>query len=118
MPTADRTTTGSARRYLPVGMLLVLLGVCAMSKSTAAGSSEPAEDPYCEDIPAASTDGQISGLIIGAEVLLPEGGRAGHGVHIRFNGSGRWRTDSWEISHKGKRALARRRWWQAYTGGT
>ncbi|MYD99393.1 MAG: amidohydrolase family protein [Gammaproteobacteria bacterium] len=87
MPSADRTTTGSARRYLPISMLLVLSGVCAMPKSTAAGSSEPAEDPYCEFIPAASTDGQIPGLIIGAEVLLPEGSRADHGVHIRFNGS-------------------------------
>jgi len=40
----------------------------------------------CRFTPATHSSERAPGLIVGAEVLLPEGGRAGHGVHIRFNG--------------------------------
>ena len=45
-----------------------------------------ADDETCSFLPAGRTDGAVPGLIVGAEVLLPEGSRPGHAVHIRFNG--------------------------------
>ena len=48
---------------------------------------ETAEGPYCEYIGPARTEGPIPGLIVAADVLLPQGHRPDHGVHIRFNGS-------------------------------
>ena len=41
----------------------------------------------CSFTAAAHSGESAPGLIVGAEVLLPEGSRAGQGVHIRFNGS-------------------------------
>ncbi|MYE83948.1 MAG: amidohydrolase family protein [Gammaproteobacteria bacterium] len=40
----------------------------------------------CSFTPATLSGERAPGLIVGAEVLLPEGSRAGQGVHIRFNG--------------------------------
>ena len=48
---------------------------------------ETAEEPTCEYLASARTRGPIPGLIVAADVLLPEGHRPDHGVHIRFNGS-------------------------------
>lgn len=88
MPSVDRTTnSGFTRRRMPIGMLFVLLGVCTLPASIAADRSQRGEDPDCEFTPATSPDEQVPGLIVGAEVLLSEGSRPDHGVHIRFNGS-------------------------------
>ena len=48
---------------------------------------ETAEGPYCEYVAPARIRGPLPGLIVAADVLLPEGYRPDHGVHIRFNGS-------------------------------
>ena len=48
---------------------------------------EAAVGPTCEYLAAAPTRGPVPGLIVAAEVLLPEGYRPDHGVHILFNGS-------------------------------
>ena len=48
---------------------------------------EPADDQFCQFMPAAETRGPVPGLIVGADVLLPEGHQPDYGVHIRFNGS-------------------------------
>ena len=46
----------------------------------------PANAPHCAFTPAASADGPVPGLIVGADALLPEGHKPDYGVHIRFNG--------------------------------
>ena len=48
---------------------------------------QPADDLHCTFTPSARTRGPVPGLIVGADLLLPEGHRPDHGVHIRFNGS-------------------------------
>ena len=48
---------------------------------------EAAAGPTCEYLAAAPTRGPVPGLIVAADVLLPEGYRPDYGVHIRFNGS-------------------------------
>ena len=57
----------------------------------AAGGIEPlftrdAQQPYCDYTPAATATPYVPGLIVGADVLSPEGHRPDHGVHIRFTG--------------------------------
>ena len=48
---------------------------------------QPADDLYCTFMPPAMTRGPVPGLIVAADLLLPEGYKPDHGVHIRFNGS-------------------------------
>ena len=48
---------------------------------------QPADDLYCTFMPSAMTRGPVPGLIVAADLLLPEGYKPDHGVHIRFNGS-------------------------------
>ena len=45
-----------------------------------------ADSEACRFWPSSPTNGAVPGLIVGAEVLLPEGSRPGHAVHLRFNG--------------------------------
>ena len=45
-----------------------------------------AESVPCTFTPAALANDSARGLILGAEILLPEGSRADQGVHVRFNG--------------------------------
>ena len=81
-PHASRTV----QRFLTVCLLLVFPNVCMAPIFGAAAGSEPTNDRYCEFTPAAKTDRLVPGLIVGADVLLPEGRRPNHAVHIRFNG--------------------------------
>ena len=68
---------------------LIAVMACAgmASISGIAAGSEPGDDRSCEFTPAAQTDRFVPGLIVGADVLLPEGHRPNHAVYIRFNGS-------------------------------
>ena len=57
----------------------------------AAGGIEPlftrdAQQPYCDYTPAATATPYVPGLIVGVDVLSPEGHRPDYGVHIRFTG--------------------------------
>lgn len=64
--------------------LLLFLG--ASAGALANERFREAEAAPCRFAPATHSRGSAPGLIVGAEVLLPEGSRAAHGVHIRFNG--------------------------------
>ena len=87
LPAADRPTASRAvQRFLTVCLLLVFLNVCMAPIFGAVAGSEPTNDRYCEFTPAVKTDRFVPGLIVGADVLLPEGRRPDHAVHIRFNG--------------------------------
>lgn len=50
------------------------------------GAGAAPAQPLCEFTPAADTGPRMPGLIIGADALLPDGRRPGHGVHVRGNG--------------------------------
>ena len=63
------------------GKVVVGLIACMLSVFAAA------DGEACRFWPPSPTNGAVPGLIVGAEVLLPEGSRPDHGVHIRFNGS-------------------------------
>ena len=63
----------------------LLIG-CALPINDAVDGFEPLTAAYCELTPAATSGGRVPGLIVGADVLAPDGHRPDHGVHIRFNG--------------------------------
>lgn len=88
MTDADRWTLSGAfqRRSTPC-LLTLLLYVGIAPAFGVAAVSGPAAERYCEFTPAAKTDRFVPGLIVGADVLLPEGRARDHGVHIRFNGT-------------------------------
>ena len=87
MPDADRRTASRAwQRCATVLLLAMFLTACMAPVLAASEPPEPGRDSYCAFTPAAETDRFVPGLIVGAEVLLPEGSRPGHAVHIRFNG--------------------------------
>ena len=65
---------------------LLHCGWGALLLGGAVASAQSADDPYCELTPAGETGARAPGLIVGADVLLPDGRRPDHGVHIRFNG--------------------------------
>ena len=70
-----------------VGFLAApLLSGCALPLHDAVDSFDSAVAAYCELTPAAASGGRVPGLIVGADVLAPDGHRPDHGVHIRFNG--------------------------------
>ena len=75
------------RRRLGTCLLAMLLGACASVVSFAGEGGDPGDDRYCEFTPAPDTGSRAPGLVVGAEILLPEGSRPSYGVHIRFNGS-------------------------------
>ena len=77
----------SARRKLHRCLFAMTLCAGLTSISATAAGSEPGGEPYCEFTPAAKTDWFVPGLIVGADVLLPEGHGLDHAVLIRFNGS-------------------------------
>lgn len=62
------------------GKLVAGLVACGLSVSATA------DIEACAFSPAMPTGGAVPGLIVGAEVLLPEGSRPNHGVHLRLNG--------------------------------
>ncbi|MYG11824.1 MAG: hypothetical protein F4171_03360, partial [Gammaproteobacteria bacterium] len=66
--------------------LLLFLALSATAHVAAASRHDRAAGAPCEFTPSASADQGASGLIVGAEVLLPAGSRPNQGVHIRFNG--------------------------------
>ena len=67
-------------------LILLSFFVGAVSGTATGQGVYDAESAPCRFTPAASADGSSPGLILGAEVLLPEGSRPDYGVHIRFNG--------------------------------
>ena len=73
-------------RRATVWLLATLLAAGTVPNLGAADTSRPADDRSCAFTPAAETGRSVPGLIVGAEVLLPEGRRPDHAVHIRFNG--------------------------------
>ena len=84
---ADRLAARRVARSAWAGCLLApLLSGCALPLADAIADAQPENAPYCELTPAAPAGGRAPGLIVGADVLLPDGHRPDHGVHIRFNG--------------------------------
>ena len=73
---------------LPVNIraLLLFLALCAAANVGAASRHDRAAGAPCEFTAAAPAGQGASGLIVVAELLLPEGSRPNQGVHIRFNG--------------------------------
>lgn len=61
------------------------LRTAALISMVLGAGAAPAQ-PLCEFTPAADTGPRMPGLIIGADALLPDGRRPGHGVHVRGNG--------------------------------
>ena len=57
------------------------------SGAVANDSDHNAGSGPCTFTPAARANDSAPGLILGAEILFPEGNRANQGVHVRFNGS-------------------------------
>ena len=88
MPGVYRGTITGVRLIRQCSLYLVLLSLFAgASSGTATGQGvDGAERVPCRFTPAASATGSSPGLILGAEVLLPEGSRPDYGVHIRLNG--------------------------------
>ncbi len=68
-------------------LVLLSLSIGTASGTVANDPHHDAASPRCAFTPAAHANESASGLIVGAEVLLPEGARANQGVHVRFNGS-------------------------------
>ena len=67
-------------------LILLSLFVGTTSGTVANDRHHDAESAPCRFTPAARADESAPGLILGAEVLLPEGSRSDQGVYIRFNG--------------------------------
>ena len=67
-------------------LVLLSLSIGTASGTVANDPHHDAASPQCTFTPAASASASAPGLILGAEVLLPEGSRANQGVHVRFNG--------------------------------
>ena len=63
-----------------------MLNAAALALPGAIASAQSASEPYCELTPAATVGRRAPGLIVGADLLLPDGHRPDLGVHIRFNG--------------------------------
>ena len=66
--------------------LAIVLSGCMLPVSGTVAERETAGTSYCTFTPAASADGPVPGLIVGADALLPEGHKPDYGVHVRFNG--------------------------------
>ncbi|MYF69357.1 MAG: amidohydrolase family protein [Proteobacteria bacterium] len=88
MMPADEWPTARRAFHCPwAGFLAApLLSGCALPVYDTVDDFEPFTAAYCELTPAAASGGRVPGLIVGADVLAPEGHRPDHGVHIRFNG--------------------------------
>ncbi len=77
--TSSHRTSALRKLHCCLFAMTLYAGMASIS-ATAAGSE-------CEFTPAEKTDRFVPGLIVGADVLLPEGHRPDHAVYIRFNGS-------------------------------
>ena len=77
-----RETRCDRRSY--VVLLSLFMGTA--SAAVADDRRHHAESAPCTFTPAADENDSAPGLIIGAEILLPEGSRANQGVRVRFNG--------------------------------
>ncbi len=77
----------SLQYCLAVCLVALSAGSIFLPGAVAAGSEKPAVGRYCDFTPPAETDRFVPGLIVGADVLLAEGRRPDHAVHIRFNGT-------------------------------
>ena len=80
------TRRGAITKGRLSGLVLLSLFVGAASGTVAKHRHHDAGSAQCAFTPAASANDSAPGLILGAEVLLPEGSRANQGVHVRFNG--------------------------------
>ena len=85
MRTKTTRTSGQAH-HCRCCLLLLSLFIATTSVATTNDLHHAAESRPCAFTPAASANDIAPGLIIGAEVLLPEGSRVDQGVHVRFNG--------------------------------
>ena len=86
-PANEWLTARRVFRALRAGFLAApLLSGCALPVYDAVDGSDPLTAEYCEMTPAATGGGRVPGLIVGADMLAPNGHMPGHGVHIRFNG--------------------------------
>ena len=86
-PANEWLTARRVFRALRAGFLAApLLSGCALPVYDAVDGSDPLTAAYCEMTPAATGGGRVPGLIVGADMLAPNGHMPGHGVHIRFNG--------------------------------
>ena len=83
MSAADRLAAVPRR----AGLLLALLpSACLAPLPGPIAESPPVDVAHCQLTPPATTGGRAPGLIVAADVLLPDGHRPDYGVHIRFNG--------------------------------
>ena len=83
MSAAERLAAAPLR----AGLLLALLpSACLAPLPGPVAESPPVDVPHCQLTPAATAGRRAPGLIVAADVLLPDGHRADYGVHIRFNG--------------------------------
>ena len=86
---AHREATTSERSNRPCSgsyLILLYIFIGAASGTIANDRHHDAESAPCTFTPVAHAGESAPGLIVGAEVLLPQGSRADQGVHVRFNG--------------------------------
>ena len=83
MSSADRLAAAPRRAGL---LLAVLPGACLAPLPGPLAESPPVDVAHCQLTPPATTGGRAPGLIVAADVLLPDGHGPDYGVHIRFNG--------------------------------
>ena len=83
MSAAERLAAAPRR----AGLLLALLpSGCVAPLPRPVADSPPVDVARCQLTPPATTGGRAPGMIVAADVLLPDGHRPDYGVHIRFNG--------------------------------
>ncbi len=88
MTDGDRSTTSHVVQPCPaIRLLATLLWASMASISGVSAGAEPTQGRYCNFTPPGDTNRFVPGLIVGANVLLPDGHRPDHAVHLRFNGT-------------------------------
>ncbi len=87
LPAASPPASRTVGPHLASWLLALSLCAGAAPVSDAAAGTGPATDRHCDFTPATGTDGPVPGLIVAAEMLLPDGSRPGHAAHIREDGS-------------------------------
>ena len=80
------TRRGAITKARLRGLVLLSLSVAAASGTVAKDRHHDPGSAQCTFTPAASASESAPGLVLGAEVLLPEESRENQGVHVRFNG--------------------------------
>ena len=83
MSASERLAAAPRRAAL---LLALLSSGCLGPLPGPVADSPPVDVARCQLTPPATTGGRAPGLIVAADVLLPDGHRPDYGVHIRFNG--------------------------------